>query len=238
MKPAQKPVFYTTPPHPCSYLPGQEAITLFADPQYPKNKRLYSALADYGFRRSGKHLYMPHCRHCSACIPVRIAVNEFSPSRTQKRTLKKNQDINLSVLPAVYNQEHFDLYKKYLCSRHPDGGMDNPVQETYMEFLTASWAETAFYEIRVSEQLVAVAVVDIMDDALSAVYTFFDPEYADRSPGRLAVLLEIEQARSLGLRWLYLGYWIENCAKMRYKSEYRPQQRFYNNNWHTYRDDQ
>jgi arginyl-tRNA--protein-N-Asp/Glu arginylyltransferase len=229
----QKLSFYATPPHSCNYLPGKNAITLFADPRFQKNTRLYSALAECGFRRSGEHLYIPHCENCSSCVPVRIPVNEFVLSRTQKRNWKKNQDLIINRLEPVFNIEHFALYENYLLSRHKGGGMDNPTQESYMQFLTANWATTAFYEMRLREtnSVIAVAIVDIMDNALSAVYTYFDPDYAQRSLGRFAVLLEIEEAKKQGLSWLYLGYWIKNCKKMSYKDEYQPLEYYRDSDW-------
>ena len=228
----QKLCFFATPPHECNYLPGLEATTLFADPRFPKSTRLYTALSDCGFRRSGEHLYIPHCEGCSSCIPVRIPVREFRPSRNQKRNLRRNQDLSLSASPPEFNQEHYRLYQRYLASRHAGGGMDNPTPETYMEFLTSSWAETTFFELRLGGQLVGVTVADHLHDGLSAVYTFFEPREQQRSPGRYAVLCLIELARSQGLDWLYLGYWIKACRKMRYKSEYRPLQYYSDNAWH------
>ncbi|MFT5351755.1 MAG: arginyl-tRNA--protein-N-Asp/Glu arginylyltransferase [Planctomycetota bacterium] len=229
----QKISFYATPPHDCNYLPGKEAITLFADPRFPKNRRMYSALADCGFRRSGEHLYIPHCGSCSACVPVRVPVKEFIPTRNQKRNWRQNQALIISKLDPVFSEEHFTLYEKYLLSRHIGGGMDNPTRESYMQFLTATWAQTLFYEMRLSEnnKLVAVAIVDVMDNALSAVYTYFDPDFSHLSLGRFAVLLEIEEARNQGLDWLYLGYWIKDCKKMSYKDEYQPMEYYRNNDW-------
>lgn len=228
----QKLGFYATPPHECNYLPGREAVTLFADPLFPKNSRLYSALADCGFRRSGEHLYVPNCNKCNDCISVRVPVNEFKPSRSQSRVWKHNSDLSINELPAVFRQEHFDLYKKYLTTRHAGGGMDQPNPDSYMEFLTSSWSETLFFEMRREELLIAVAVVDIMDNALSAVYTFFDPDHAQRSLGRYAILHEIETAKRMGLTWLYLGYWIEKCKKMNYKNQYQPLEYYRNNVWY------
>jgi len=234
MTSAQKLVFYATPPHDCNYLPERKAITLFADPKFPKNMQLYSTLADRGFRRSGTHLYIPHCTGCDACISVRIPVDQFKPSRSQKRTWQRNQDVVVKPLAAEFNTEHFALYKKYLAFRHPNGGMDNATEDAYMDFLTAAWSNTLFYEMRVSGKLLAVAVTDVMNDALSAVYTFYDPEESARSPGKFAILSQIRQAQLMGLTWLYLGYWISTCSKMEYKSEFRPQQIFQNNAWHDY----
>ncbi len=233
MTSSEKLGFYATPPHRCNYLHDQQATTLFADPSFPKDKRLYSALTSSGFRRSGTHLYIPHCKGCTACISVRVPTDEFIPSRNQRRSWRKNADLEIKALPAVFQQEHFDLYREYLGIRHPEGGMDNPTPESYMEFLTAEWTDTIFYEMRAARKLVGIAVTDIMDDAFSAVYTFYDPTQSHRSPGRFAILYQIEQARIKGLKWLYLGYWIKQCNKMNYKSEYRPHQVYMNNNWYS-----
>jgi len=232
MTSSQKLAFYATPPHKCNYLPDRQAVTLFADPKFPKNMQLYSALVNCGFRRSGAHLYIPHCNNCTSCISVRIPVRDFKPSRNQKRAWNKNRELVINELPSSFRQEHFELYKKYLSFRHPDGGMDNPTPEAYMDFLTAPWADTAFFEMRDSGELIAVAVTDIMENALSAVYTFYDPRFSGRSPGKFAILFQIEQAKRMGFEWLYLGYWIKQCEKMKYKSEYRPQQVFQNNVWY------
>lgn len=223
--------FYTTPPYPCSYLPGRVATTLFADPQAPKDQRVYGALSAHGFRRSGEHLYRPRCQACQACVPVRVPVADFKARRFQARTLAMNADIDVRVLAARYREEHFELYRRYLQWRHPGGGMDNPSPESFADFLLSSWAETLLLELRIGATLVGVGVVDRMEDALSAVYTFYDPEYARRSLGRYAVLREIAHARELGLDWLYLGYWIDECRKMRYKVEYQPLEYYRDGQW-------
>jgi len=223
--------FYSTPRYACSYVPGRDAVTLFADPSIHKTPQLYATLSAFGFRRSGEHLYRPRCPHCSACIPVRIPVADFRPNRVQRRTWQRNRDLRISRLPAGFEPEHFQLYARYLRHRHPGGGMDNPTVESYMDFLTATWSETMFYEFRLRDRLIAVAVVDQLPEALSAVYTFFDPDCAARSPGRHAVLHQIELARASGLRWVYLGYWIRDCRKMRYKDEYQPLEYYVDGHW-------
>jgi arginine-tRNA-protein transferase len=231
MTSTQKLGFYATPPHQCSYLPDQQAITLFADPQFPKNMRIYSALMNYGFRRSGSHLYIPKCKNCSACISVRIPADKFIPTRSQNRILKKNKDLIINETSAEFNYEHFKLYKKYISMRHAGGGMDNPTPENYMDFLTAKWADTVFFEMKIDNKLVAIAVTDILHDALSAVYTFFDPDLKSRSLGKFAIIFQIIEANLRDLNWHYLGYWIKSSDKMNYKSEFQPQQFFYNNSW-------
>jgi arginine-tRNA-protein transferase len=224
--------FYATPPHDCNYLPGQEAITLFADPRFRKNTRLYAALAGNGFRRSGEHLYIPYCRNCSACVPVRIPVREFRHNRSQARCRRRNSDLRIRPCPPAFDSEHFALYRRYLAHRHRGGGMDDPTPESYVEFLTATWSDTTFFEMRAPNgALVAVSVVDAMPGALSAVYTFFEPDLAARSPGTFAILFQVEEARRRGCDYVYLGYWIEACRKMRYKRDYHPLEFFRDGEW-------
>ncbi len=228
---SQKLQFFITPSHSCNYLDNREATSLFADPVFPKNKALYSTLVANGFRRSGEHLYQPYCSECSECIPVRIPVNEFKLKRSQKRTWKNNQDLIVKQLTAEFNEEHFQLYKKYLSMRHPNGGMDNPGEDDYKNFLWSSWSETCLFEFRLGKKLIAVAVVDQLQDAYSAVYTFFDPDLQQRSLGKYAILYLIEQTRQKAYSWLYLGYWIAGCDKMKYKIEYQPVECFISDEW-------
>lgn len=223
--------FFRTPPHDCGYLPNKKAVTMFVDPRVRLDQSSYTLLSEHGFRRSGAHVYRPRCQHCSACVPIRVPVRAFKPNRSQRRTLKKNSDVTLTEKPARYEEEHFKLYEKYISHRHVGGGMEDPDPSSYVDFLTTSWADTSFLEFRLGQSLYAVAVIDHLSDSLSAVYTFFDPELASRSPGRLAILREIELAKDLGFQWLYLGYWIENCRKMAYKTEFSPHQKFIDGCW-------
>ncbi len=228
--------FFTTPPHDCGYLPQRRAVTLFVDPRMRPDAGTYTLLSEHGFRRSGGHIYRPKCPACNACIPLRIAVDDFTPRRQHRRNLKRNSDIRVSPHPATFEQRHFDLYYRYITARHAGGGMENPDPDSYMDFLTANWARTTFYEFRRVDELLAVAVVDHLDDGLSAVYTFFDPTKPERSLGRYAILKEIELARDAGLKWLYLGYWIGACHKMSYKTDFSPHQYFINGAWRDSRD--
>ena len=222
---------YASPATDCNYLPGQQSTSLFADPDLLKNKSLHSSLSRQGFRRSGEFIYRPGCEKCNACIATRVPVHEFQASRGQRRTWKQNQDLTVKILPTEFNPEHFELYQRYLSTRHAKGGMDDPTPESYMQFLSSSWSKTYFIEFRLEEKLAMIAVVDQLNNALSAVYTFFDPDLSQRSLGRFAIIYEIEYARKNELEWLYLGYWIENCQKMKYKQEYQPQEHFKNGQW-------
>jgi arginine-tRNA-protein transferase len=224
---------YTTYPHTCSYLDDQEAVTLFVDPRTPVDKTLYSRLSAMGFRRSGAHIYRPHCGECTACIPARIAVDDFTPSRRQRRISARNGDLLVQQTPSINDPEAFDLYCRYIEHRHYDGDMYPPDREQYESFLSDEWGVTDYYRFYAGNTLLAVAVVDRLDDGLSAIYTFFDPHTARRSLGVYAVLWQVEQARSLGLPYVYLGYWIKGCQKMAYKSEYRPLELYINSRWAT-----
>ncbi|MCC6709541.1 MAG: arginyltransferase [Gammaproteobacteria bacterium] len=223
--------FFTSPPHECGYLPQREAVTMFADPRINLSVDAYTWLSAHGFRRSGTHVYRPHCADCSACIPVRIAVPEFALNRAQRRTLARNTDVEFHARAPRFEREHFHLYERYLRARHPDSHMDSTNPSAYMSFLTALWCDTTFYEFRCGEELLAVAVVDRLGDGLSSVYTFFAPDQAERSLGRLAVLKQVEWAAALGLPWVYLGYWIRDCRKMAYKDEYAPLEFYINGEW-------
>ncbi len=222
---------YTTYPHSCSYLENREATTLFVDPRQEVDQNLYSNLSLLGFRRSGSHLYRPHCNHCQACIPARIPVNEFTPKRSQRRAIKRNLDLEVECTDDIRDEAAYQLYRRYIEQRHSDGDMYPPDREQYLSFLNNAWDCTRYFRFYDAGKLTAVAVVDELLDGLSAIYTFFDPEATDRSLGRYAILWQIERTAELGLQYLYLGYWIKNCRKMAYKSEYRPLELFVNGRW-------
>ena len=223
--------FFTSPPHECGYLPARNAVTMFADPRLNLNAEAYTWLSAHGFRRSGTHVYRPQCGACSACIAVRVAVEDFRPRRIHRRTLAANTDVGIARGPARFDPEHFRLYEAYLNARHPDSQMDSTNPSAYMSFLTAQWCDTDFYEFRSKRELLAVAVVDRLGDGLSSVYTFFSPDHEHRSLGRLAILKQIDWARSAGLPWVYLGYWIKACRKMSYKDEYEPLEYYRGGTW-------
>jgi len=224
--------FFITPLHKCSYLPRQDAITLFADPKAEVNQSLYSDLSEMGFRRSGNYLYRPHCRQCSACIPVRIPCDAFSPSRKQRRVIKKNTDLKITAVAPVYSDEHYLLYQSYIEQKHKDGDMYPPSPEQYASFLLSDWGDTVFFEFRdVDNQLLAVSVCDILENGISAVYTFYDVTQPKRSLGVMAVLWLIEEAKNRSLSSVYLGYWIKECQKMNYKTDYRPLEMLIDDHW-------
>lgn len=215
-------VFFATPPHDCSYLPDREATTMFVDPRAHIDKKLYSQLTALGFRRSGSHYYRPHCENCNACIPVRLKVGDFVPDRNQKRVLRKNQDLECSLVPARFNEHYYRLYARYIEERHKDGDMYPPSPEQFSSFLVEGATDAWFLEIRLNHELIGLAAIDLLDDGLSAIYTIFEPSLEHRSLGTYAILWQIEEAKRRGLPHLYLGYWIRECRKMNYKARFQP----------------
>ena len=209
--------------HPCGYLPERTAQSVFVDPAAPMTGELYSALAHSGFRRSGDLVYRPACRGCRACVPVRLAVQDFRPDRSQRRCAARN--IDLTAIPSVpaFSEEHYRVFTRYQYDRHGDGSMARMSRREYLEFLGSNWSSTHFVEFRdAPRRLLGVAVVDRLRDGLSAVYTFFNPSAAARSLGTFAVLWQIGETRRLGLPYLYLGYWIAASRKMAYKQRFQP----------------
>ena len=213
---------YLSAPHACSYLPDRRSSTLFADPDQPMDMASYSELLQYGFRRSGRLVYAPRCEECRQCVSVRVRAAEFRPRRSQRRVLQANADIEMRVGPARFEQHHYELYRRYTAVRHEDGEMATASADAYLGFLRADWCDTRFLEFLLDGRLVAVAATDLPADGLSAVYTFFDPDLSSRSLGTYAILRQIAHARSLGLPYLYLGYWIRESRKMAYKINFRP----------------
>lgn len=214
--------FYATAPYPCSYLPGRQARSQVAAPGNLIHSDTYSHLINQGFRRSGLFTYRPHCDDCKACVPIRINVGQFEPSRTQLRIQKRHQNLLPLVAELAWSEEHFSLYTRYQAHRHPNGGMDEDSRQQYGEFLLASRVNTRLVEFRDQEGVLQmVSIIDVLEQGLSSVYTFYDPE-ARGSLGTYGILWQINQCRQLGLPWLYLGYWIENSEKMAYKANFKP----------------
>lgn len=223
--------FFATAPRSCSYLPERSAISVFVDPEAQLTMPLYNQLAEFGFRRSGNDLYVPACPGCSECVPVRVSVAEFRLARNQRRTLRRNRDVQWSVLKPADTEHLFPLYLDYLRRRHPGGGMDDATHEDYVRFLGSQWCDSFFLVGTLGKRPVVAAVTDALENGLSAVYTFFDTRLTARSLGTLAILRQIELARDLRHDWLYLGYWIDGSHKMHYKSRFRPLQGYRQGRW-------
>ncbi len=227
------PTLYLSAPHGCPYLDDKISTTLLVDPHFNVTAPLYSTLIKQGFRRSGTLFYRPHCEQCSACVSVRIPTHAFEPSQSQKRVWRRNRDLSVKCASPKFRKEHFDLYLRYQSERHTGGNMDDPDPEKYNEFMVESSVDSFFIEMRLQETLAAVAVCDRVEDGISAIYTFFDPDLSKRSLGTFAIMWQVEYAKTLNLPWVYLGYWINDCNKMSYKDNFRPLQGFRNGRWQT-----
>lgn len=223
--------FYATAPYPCSYLPGHQARSQVAAPAQLINTDTYSQLVQQGFRRSGLFTYRPHCDGCQACIPIRVNAAQFHPNRSQRRAWRDHQGLHAFVAELAWSPEHYALYARYQQLRHPDSGMDEDSRSQYAQFLLTSRVNTRLAEFRLpNHTLVMVSIIDMLDDGLSSVYTFYDPDLAG-SLGTYSILWQIEQCRALELPWLYLGYWIKDSRKMAYKSAFQPAQKRIAGSW-------
>jgi len=236
-QPGRQLELYISSPHECDYLTGNESQNIFISPDIKVTPGIYEYLISVGFRRSGQHTYRPHCSACRSCISSRLNVQKFKASKSQRRILAKNKDLTFNSSKAIFSDEHYDLYLRYQAFKHPGGSMENFGETEYEEFLCKSFGNSVMYETRLNEKLLAVSVTDIFSDALSAVYTFFDPEYSARSLGKFSVLQQIKAAQNRGKKHLYLGYYIKNSVKMAYKANFMPIEMLVEGEWRCYTKD-
>jgi leucyl-tRNA---protein transferase len=232
--------FYATAPYPCSYLEGRMARSQVAASSEWVEAGTYSDLVNAGFRRSGTFIYRPYCDHCKACVPLRVPVARFLPSRAQKRALKTHAQLQTRVQAPGFQHEHYELYLRYQTARHQatDAGTDTrgDSQAQYDQFLLQSHVNTHLVEFREPSPqgglgaLKMVSVIDLLTDGLSAVYTYFEPE-PHASFGTYNVLWQIAQAQQLQLPYLHLGYWVQQNPKMAYKARFKPHELRLNGVW-------
>lgn len=241
-QPRNTPQFYLTAPAPCPYLPGQVERKVFTHLVGAGATALNDALTHGGFRRSQTIAYRPACDVCHACIPVRIVVKEFSPTRSLRRVKAKNADLVGEARPAQPTSDQYALFRAYLDARHSDGGMMAMTVLDYATMVEDTHVRTRVVEYRRRTPdsrlngrgggaLLAVALTDILADGLSMVYSFYDPDEAARSLGTYMILDHVERARAMGLPYVYLGYWVEGSAKMDYKARFQPQERLVSYGW-------
>lgn len=227
------PQFYVTAAQPCPYLPDRQERKLFTSLGGDNAPGLNDALSTQGFRRSQNVLYRPACTECAACMSARIDLQRFTPSRTQKRISKRNAGLQRRISAPWANEEQFDLFRRYLDARHLDGGMadmdvfefaamieETPVQTRVIEYIDPQ-----------TDELRAACLTDILEDGLSLVYSFYDPDLRQSSLGQYIILDHIELARASNLPYVYLGYWVPGSQKMDYKSKFKGLEVCRNNSW-------
>lgn len=241
------PQFYITTSQPCPYLPGRQERKLFTHLTNGRPSALIDNLLKGGFRRSQNIAYTPYCDGCSACVPVRIVVDEFEPQRSFKRISRLNRDLNVKRMGPVPTSEQYSLFRAYIDHRHGDGGMADMSVLDYAMMVEDSVVNTFLTEYRARQEtdpdeneidgvgverpLVAVSLCDRLSDGISMVYSFFDPELSARSLGSYMILEHVEFARKLGLPYVYLGYWIKGSSKMDYKTRFTPQEQLTSDGW-------
>ncbi|WP_421591181.1 arginyltransferase [Shinella sp. M27] len=239
------PQFYLTAPAACPYLPQEMERKVFTHLVGERAPELNDLLTQGGFRRSQNIAYRPACESCRACISVRILVNEFQPRRSMRRVLATNADLIAHEYPAEPSSEQYSLFRQYLDARHQKGGMSDMSVLDYAMMVEDTHVNTKIVEYRKREEgsglqerpqgeLLAVALTDRMGDGLSMVYSFYNPELADRSFGTFMILDHIRRAKALGLPHVYLGYWVKGSRKMDYKTKFLPQEHLMPRGWERY----
>ena len=228
---------YQSVPYSCPYIPSNIAHHYTTDPNLLLSAPIYSSLIEMGFRRAGERIHRPNCKTCDQCVSLRIPVSQFTPNKSQRRVINKNQDLTSWVVKSPRHEDYIDLYEQYITSKHPESEGMQEAEDTFDNFLFSRWSEAFAIEYREpSNQLVCVSICDPVEHGWSAVYTFYDLEYAQRSLGTFSILTQIELLKDRKLDYLYLGYWIRDCKKMNYKTNFKPCEGFINEQWVTIND--
>ncbi len=231
----QSPQFFLTAPSPCPYLDGKFERKVFTHLSGNRAPEINDVLTLGGFRRSQNIAYRPACEQCRACVSVRILVDQFQRSRSYKRIWARNHDLISYTRPAIATDEQFQLFRSYLGERHNAGGMSDMSDLDYAMMIEDTFVNTQLveYRIRTGEELenphsrgelIGVALTDVLSDGLSMVYSFFSAKEAHRSLGTFIILNHIQRARTAGLPYVYLGYWVKGSRKMQYKIRFQPQE--------------
>jgi len=216
----------------CNYLPNQlERLLVATDPRLQDSKH-YAWLMAQGFRRSGEQIYRPHCINCSACQSIRVLVNDFKCSKSQKRNIKRNNQYRIEI-SSQQKDLYYPLYEQYINTIHTDGSMCPANYEQFESFIKSKVTQQIFLEIWDDQKLISVAIIDVLSNALSAVYTFYHPRYRNKAIGIFSILMQLKLAIEQKKMYLYLGYQIDDCQKMNYKNKYHPFQRLISDKWHT-----
>ena len=237
--PVRFPRFFVTSPAPCPYLPGRSERKSFTELKGPHADELNDALGRIGFRRSQNVAYRPSCLDCNACVSVRVVADQFQPSTTQKRNLKRNRDLVATMCRTWATNEQYELLKRYLSARHPTGGMTQMDESDFADMVEHTPVTGYVVEYREPSpdgvtpgKLVGACLTDKQNDGLSMIYSFYDPDHEARSGlGNYIILDHIKRAVDMGLSYVYLGYWVEGSPRMQYKVRYRPLERLSRDGW-------
>ena len=214
--------FYVTTKYSCGYIKGKDAQSIVATPYKNVNSKNFHSLMSDGFRRSGQYVYKPNCKNCNACIPIRVLAPYFNASRSQKRLKKYLNKLSVKILPLTFNEEHYSLYVNYQNKRHRNNdGAEDGVAD-YNNFLIKSNVNSKLVEFRLNNDLKMITIIDIIDDGISAVYTFYDCGDQKLSLGTMSIIWLIEFCKKEDIPFLYLGYWIHASQKMKYKTNFKP----------------